>query len=115
MKIRDLKNMMKDIKFINEATVKLEYHKENTLSDDRKKLHRDILLPKLNETMEGMNDIVEEMCVNLPEDMELPSDPQLEAMIETTKVYKAKCIELLKHVDGQKKMEYSDDELERLK
>jgi len=115
MKIRDLKEMIKDIEFITEATKKLEYHKDNDLPDDRKKFHRETLLPKLDSSMKGMKDIVAEMCVNLPEDMDLPNDPALDAMVSTTKDYKAKVTELLKRADGQKKMEYSDKELEDLR
>jgi len=98
LKLQELKDMIKDIEYINKITKEIEYHKSNTLPKDRKDFHRKSLIPMLDDSVVGMKDIINNMCESLPLDTELP-DSGLREMVDKTKMYRVMIDEIKAKVD----------------
>ena len=61
MKVSELETVIPKIEKMNQDIIDMEYHDKNTLSDPRKRLHRELVIPGMNESKDDIVNEIQEV------------------------------------------------------
>ncbi len=82
MNLTDCKNLLNSMKVLTDLTTNLEYSNQNTLTQDRKDLHRNLILPLMNKEYEGMKEELNNLEKYLIENFKDPYNVDLDKYFE---------------------------------
>jgi len=65
MNLTDCKKLLNSMELLTDLTTDLEYSNQNTLTQDRKDLHRNLILPMMNTEFQEMKNELKDIEQNL--------------------------------------------------